>query len=87
MTPKKCKLTDHGEEISPFSGVHKCQNRSMDACLTALSKFRVEVENVLGDTKICRIRSDRYRNKRIRFNAKIRIIAGLVNLRNGFGGV
>jgi hypothetical protein len=51
---------------------------------TALSKFRVKVENVLGDIKIFRIMSHRYRNKRIRFNEKIRIIAGLVNLKNGF---
>jgi hypothetical protein len=52
---------------------------------TALSKFRVKVENVLGDIKVFRIMSHRYRNKLVRFNEKIRIIAGLVNLRNGFG--
>jgi hypothetical protein len=51
----------------------------------ALSRFRVIVENVLGDIKVFRIMSHRYRNKRIRFNEKFRIIAGLVNLKNGFG--
>jgi hypothetical protein len=52
---------------------------------TALSKVRVIVENILGDIKIFRIMSDRYRNKRIRFNLKFRIISGIVNLKNGFG--
>jgi hypothetical protein len=51
----------------------------------ALSKIRVIVENVFGDIKIFRIMSDRYRNKRIRFNLKFRIISGIVNLKNGFG--
>jgi hypothetical protein len=51
----------------------------------ALSRFRVKVENALGDIKVFRIMSHRYRNKRIRFNEKFKIIAGLVNLRNGFG--
>jgi IS5 family transposase len=50
----------------------------------ALSRIRVKVENVLGDIKVFRIMSARYRNKRRRFNEKLRIIAGLVNLRNGF---
>jgi hypothetical protein len=49
-----------------------------------LSKVRVIVENILGDIKIFRIMSDRYRNKRLRFNEKIRIIAGIVNMKNGF---
>jgi hypothetical protein len=51
----------------------------------ALSKVRVIVENILGDIKVFRIMSDRYRNKRIRFNLKLRIISGIVNMKNGFG--
>jgi hypothetical protein len=50
-----------------------------------LSKVRVVVENILGDIKVFRIMSDRYRNKRIRFNLKFKIISGIVNLKNGFG--
>jgi hypothetical protein len=50
----------------------------------ALSKVRVIVENILGDIKVFRIMSDRYRNKRIRFNLKFRIISGIVNMKNGF---
>lgn len=49
-----------------------------------LSKVRVIVENILGDIKTFKILSDRYRNKRKRYNIKFRIIAGIVNLKNGF---
>lgn len=51
---------------------------------TILSKVRVIVENIIGDIKVFRIMSDRYRNKMIRFNIKFRIIAGIVNIKNGF---
>lgn len=49
-----------------------------------LSKVRVIIENIIGDIKVFRIMSDRYRNKIIRFNIKFRIIAGFVNMKNGF---
>jgi hypothetical protein len=51
----------------------------------ALSMVRIIVENVLGDIKVFKIMADRYRNKRIRFNLKFKILAGIVNLKNGFG--
>lgn len=50
----------------------------------ALSRLRVIAENILGDIKIFRILSDKYRNKRKRYNIKFRIVAGIVNLKNGF---
>lgn len=50
----------------------------------ALSRIRVKVENVLGQVKVFRILSDRYRNKRKRYSIKFNIIAGIVNLKNGF---
>ena len=50
----------------------------------ALSRIRVKVENILGDIKTFKIMSDRYRNKRKRYNVKFQIIAGIVNLKNGF---
>jgi hypothetical protein len=50
----------------------------------ALSRIRVKVENVLGQIKTFKILSDRYRNKRKRYNLKFNIIAGIVNLNNGF---
>jgi len=51
---------------------------------TALSRIRVKVEHILGDIKTFKILSDRYRNKRKRYNIKFNIIAGIVNLKNGF---
>ena len=50
----------------------------------ALSRLRVVVEHILGDIKIFRILADRYRNKRKRYDIKFKIIAGIVNLKNGF---
>lgn len=53
----------------------------------ALSRIRVRVENVLGDMKVFRILADRYRNKRKRYTIKFKIIAAIVNLKNGFKAV
>jgi hypothetical protein len=50
----------------------------------ALSRYRVIVENVIGDIKTFKILSDRYRNKRKRYGVKFHIISGIVNLKNGF---
>lgn len=50
----------------------------------ALSRIRVKVENIIATLKTFRILSDRYRNKRRRYNIKFKIIAGIMNLKNGF---
>lgn len=50
----------------------------------ALAKVRVKIENVLAQLKVFRILSDRYRNKRRRYEDKFLIISGIVNLKNGF---
>ena len=50
-----------------------------------LSRIRVKVENVLAQLKVFKILSARDRNKRLRYHEKFRIIAGIVNLKNGFG--
>lgn len=52
---------------------------------TALSRIRVTVEHVFGDIKIFGIMKNVYRNSRDTYNQKFIVIAGLVNLRNGFG--
>lgn len=52
-----------------------------------LSRLRVKVENVFAQLKVFRILSDRYRNKRKRYTLKFNIIAGIVNLKNGFATV
>ena len=51
---------------------------------TALSRLRVKVEHVFAQIKTFKIMSDRYRNKRKRYGVKFNIIAGIVNLKNGF---
>jgi transposase len=51
---------------------------------SALSRLRVKVEHIFAQLKIFKILSDRYRNKRKRYGVKVNIIAGLVNLKNGF---
>jgi len=50
----------------------------------ALSKTRVKIENVLGQIKTFKILSERYRNKGKRYHVKFNIIAGIVNMKNGF---
>jgi hypothetical protein len=51
---------------------------------TALSIVRVVIEHVWGDIKTFRIMKDVYRNRRKRYAEKLPIIAGLVNIKNGF---
>lgn len=51
---------------------------------TVLSRVRVKVENIFAQIKTFKIMSDRYRNKRKRYAIKFMIIAGIVNLKNGF---
>ena len=63
---------------------NKPLNEEQKAYNKALSRVRVKVENILGDIKTFKIMSDRYRNKRLRYNLKFNIIAGIVNLKNGF---
>jgi hypothetical protein len=50
-----------------------------------LSRIRVKIENVLAKIKVFKILSDRYRKGRGRFNKRFKIIAGIVNLKSGFG--
>ena len=50
----------------------------------ALSRYRVIVENIIGDIKTFKILSNCYRNKRKCYGIKFHIIAGIVNMKNGF---
>ena len=65
-------------KTKPLDGEEKEYNQ-------ALSRIRVKVEHILGDIKTFRIIGDRYRNKSKRYNIKFNVIAGIVNLKNGFG--
>jgi len=84
---------------SGYQGIHKVhqnadfpykstKNKPLDheekAYNTALSRLRVKVEHIFAQIKTFKIMSDRYRNKRKRYNVKFNIIAGIVNLKNGF---
>jgi hypothetical protein len=64
------------------------KNKPLDRCEkaynTALSRLRVKVEHVFAQLKTFKILADRYRNKRRRYGVKFNIIAGIVNLKNGF---
>lgn len=44
-----------------------------------LSKVRIKVENVIGDLKVLKILSERYRNRRKRFGLRFNLVAGLMN--------
>jgi hypothetical protein len=50
----------------------------------ALSRIRVRVEHVFRQLKIFKTLSERYRNKGKRYNLRFQIIAGFVNMKNGF---
>ena len=67
------------------AGKNQPLNAEQKAYNTALSRTRVKVENVFAQIKTFKILSDRYRNKRMRYGIKFNIIAGVVNLKNGFG--
>jgi len=64
------------------------KNRPLDeeekAYNRALSYIRVKVENILCNLKVFKILSNKYRNKHRRYGIKFSIIAGIVNLKNGF---
>lgn len=75
----------HAKTEIPFKA-SKAHPLDKDAKLynRALSRLRIKIENVLGQLKVFRVLSDRYRNKNKRYNLKFNIIAGIVNLKNGF---
>lgn len=51
---------------------------------TALSRFRIGVEHMIGRIKKFKVMSERYRNRRRGHNLKFNIIAGIVNFQAGY---
>ena len=49
-----------------------------------LSRFRVKVEHKIRELKTFRILKEQYRNHRKGFGIAVNIVAGIVNLKNGF---
>jgi len=71
------ELPYKASKTKPLDGEEKTYNG-------ALSRIRVTIENIIGDIKTFKILADRYRNKRKRYTIKFKIIAAIVNLKNGF---
>jgi hypothetical protein len=71
------ELPYKASKLKPLDKEEKAYNQ-------ALSRIRVAVEHTLGQLKTFKILAERYRNKRKRYNIKFSIIAGLVNLKNGY---
>ncbi len=63
-------------KLTPLSKADKQFNH-------ALSSDRIFVEHVIGRIKIFKILSDRYRNRRKRFNLRFNLIAGIYNYELG----
>lgn len=75
----------HKKTELPYKATKKMLlNKEQKIYNRLLSKIRIKIENVIGQIKQFRILSDRYRNKRSNYNLRFNIIAGLVNIKNGF---
>jgi hypothetical protein len=61
----------------PLTKEQKDQNK-------ALSKRRVRIENKIRELKIFRVLKDGYRNFQRKLHLRLNIVAGIVNLKNGF---
>jgi hypothetical protein len=71
-------------ELPYKASKHKPLDEEDKAYNQALARLRIKVENVIAQLKTFKILSERYRNKRKRYNLKFNIIAGIVNMKNGF---
>lgn len=77
---QKTEIPFKASKKKPLDAEDKAYNQT-------LSRLRVKVENVFAKIKTFRILSDRYRNKNKRYNLKFNIIAGIVNMKNGFSTI
>jgi len=74
---KNARIPIKKSKKKPLSYWQKLYNKMV-------AKRRIKVENVIAEVKNFRILCHKYRNKRRRYNLKFNIIAGIVNLKNGF---
>lgn len=75
---KRAYLPIKKEKRLPLSEINKVYNQT-------LSRLRVKVEHKIGEMKVFRILKDTFRNKRRNYGLITGIIAGIVNLKSGFG--
>ncbi len=76
---KNSLLPKKKSKKNPLSRKDKRNNKK-------LSRQRVFIEHVIGKIKIFRILSDRYRNRRKRFELRFKLIAGIYNFELKSGG-
>jgi len=69
---KNSLLPRKSSKKNPLSRKDKRNNKK-------LSRQRVFIEHVIGKIKIFKILSDRYRNRRKRFELRFKLIAGIYN--------
>lgn len=75
----------HKKTQIPYKRSKKCSlNKEQKGYNQALSRVRIIVEQTFAQMKTFKILSYPYRNKKKRYNLKFNIIAGIVNLKNGF---
>lgn len=75
---KKIVLPHKAKKKTPLTEVQKAFNK-------AYARTRVVVENIFGDMKVFKILDFKYRNKGKGYDTKFKLIAGFINLKNGFG--
>ena len=76
-THKKAKIPIKKSKNRPLNNTSKAYNR-------ALAHIRIGVEHKIRELKIFCILAQTYRNPKSRYGVKMKIIAGIVNIKNGF---
>lgn len=75
----------HPQAIIPFKKSKSVKLDSFQKKFNReLSRRRIKIEHVIGNMKKYKIMQERYRNGRENYHEKIKIIAGITNLRAGF---
>jgi len=69
----------------PFKGTKKKPlTKEQKAHNKALAQLRIKIENKIGEMKVFKMLSERYRNFQKKLHMRFNIIAGLVNMKHGF---
>ena len=71
----KCRMPQKSSKYHPLSKTDMKKNKQ-------ISRSRMLVEHVIRKLKIFRIVAERYRNRRLRFELRMNLIAGIYNLEN-----
>lgn len=66
-----------GTKKKPLTNEQKLHNK-------ALAQLRIRIENKIGEIKVFKMISEKYRNFQKKLHMRLNIIAGLVNMKHGF---